>query len=138
MIVQSMTRFKSPLRYPGGKSRAVERMNLLLPADFDEYREPFVGGGSLFIYLKQQRPGLNVWINDLNPELYYFWKYAQIDSQELARELMVIKKQRQKGAGLPPTFAGWRWRDLYVSRPTLFQSDQVQALREKWYFAHQL
>jgi DNA adenine methylase len=95
-----MTRFKSPLRYPGGKSRAIERMKFLLPADFDEYREPFVGGGSFFIYLKQQRPGLKIWINDLNPELYYFWKYAQIDSQELAREVMVIKKQRQNGQEL--------------------------------------
>lgn len=88
---------KSPLRYPGGKSRAVQRMERLLPDDFDEYREPFVGGGSFFIYLRQKRPGLKIWINDLNPELYYFWKYAQIDSHQLARDLMLLKKQRQNG-----------------------------------------
>ena len=95
-----MTDLKSPLRYPGGKSRAVQRMKFLLPADFNEYREPFVGGGSFFIYLRQKRPDLRIWINDLNPELYYFWKYAQADSQQLAQELMIIKRQRQNGQEL--------------------------------------
>jgi len=95
-----MPTIKSPLRYPGGKSRAVERMKLLLPAEFEEYREPFVGGGSFFIYLKQHRPNLKVWINDLNPELYYFWKYAQIDAQGLAREILRIKQERQNGQQL--------------------------------------
>jgi DNA adenine methylase len=95
-----MTEIKSPLRYPGGKSRAIQQIKDLLPVQFDEYREPFVGGGSFFIYLRQKRPNLKVWINDLNPELYYFWKYAQIDSQQLARELTIIKKQRSDGQKL--------------------------------------
>jgi DNA adenine methylase len=75
-------------------------MKSLLPDEFNEYREPFVGGGSFFIYLRQSRPDLSIWINDLNPELYYFWKHAQIDSQNLARELSLIKKERQKGQEL--------------------------------------
>ena len=75
-------------------------MKFLLPDDFDEYREPFVGGGSFFIHLKQERPDLKIWINDLNPELYCFWKHAQLDSQELARAIMVIRKQRQDGQAL--------------------------------------
>jgi DNA adenine methylase len=91
---------KSPLRYPGGKSRAVQRMKYLLPGEFDEYREPFVGGGSFFIYLKQKKPGLKIWINDLNPELYCFWKYAQIDAQKLADELSKIKMERRNGQEL--------------------------------------
>lgn len=95
-----MAEIKSPLRYPGGKSRAIQRMKYLLPAEFDEYREPFVGGGSFFIYLKQKRPNLKVWINDLNPELYYFWKYAQIDSEKLAREVLKVKKERLNGQEL--------------------------------------
>jgi DNA adenine methylase len=95
-----MTNVKSPLRYPGGKSRAVQQMQNLLPGEFGEYREPFVGGGSFFIYLIQNRPGLKIWINDLNAELYCFWKQAQIDSQKLARELAVIKKGRESGQEL--------------------------------------
>lgn len=95
-----MAEIKSPLRYPGGKSRAIQRMKYLLPPEFDEYREPFVGGGSFFIYLKQKRPNLKVWINDLNLELYYFWKYAQIDSEKLAREVLKIKSERRNGQEL--------------------------------------
>jgi DNA adenine methylase len=95
-----MTKVKSPLRYPGGKSRAIEKLKLLLPDNFEEYREPFVGGGSFFIYLKQKRPDLKIWINDLNPELYYFWKYAQIDSEKLAKETLKVKRRRTNGQRL--------------------------------------
>ena len=95
-----MSAIKSPLRYPGGKSRAVQRMKSLLPAEFDEYREPFVGGGSFFIYLKQARPDLKIWINDLNPELYFFWKQAQADSEKLAREVERVKGERTNGQAL--------------------------------------
>ena len=92
-----MSPIKSPLRYPGGKSRAVQRIQHILPQEFDEYREPFVGGGSLFIYLKQQRPDLKIWINDLNLELYYFWKYAQLDSENLAKEVAKVKNRQSNG-----------------------------------------
>jgi len=95
-----MTIVKSPLRYPGGKSRAIERMKLLLPNEFTEYREPFAGGGSFFIYLKQKFPQLKIWINDLNAELYYFWLYAQIDSERLAKGVGKMKEERVNGQAL--------------------------------------
>ncbi|MCZ2121157.1 MAG: DNA adenine methylase [Anaerolineales bacterium] len=95
-----MTLVKTPLRYPGGKSRAIDKMKFLLPKEFEEYREPLVGGGSFFIYLKQKYPKLKVWINDLNPELFFFWKYAQIDSKELAQTVLKIKQKTSDGRGL--------------------------------------
>jgi DNA adenine methylase len=95
-----MTTIKSPLRYPGGKSRAIQRMEAILPEEFDEYREPLVGGGSFFIHLKQKRPDLKVWINDLNLELYYFWKYAQEDSKKLANEVTKVRNERADGQKL--------------------------------------
>lgn len=95
-----MAEIKSPLRYPGGKSRAIQRMKYLLPAEFDEYREPFVGGGSFFIYIKQKRPSIKIWINDLNPELYHFWKCAQTDSEKLAHDILKVKKERLNGQEL--------------------------------------
>lgn len=73
---------KSPLRYPGGKSRAVETIARLIP-DFDEFREPFVGGGSVFIYVKQRFPNKKFWINDLYFELYKFWEMTQKDVDAL-------------------------------------------------------
>ncbi|OYT72691.1 MAG: modification methylase [Chloracidobacterium sp. CP2_5A] len=91
---------RSPLRYPGGKSRATERIRRLLPHSFEEYREPFVGGGSCFVYFRAIYPQLRFWINDLNPELYYFWKYAQEDSEKLARAILSIKRERTDGRAL--------------------------------------
>ena len=67
---------KSPLRYPGGKSRAVKLISKLVP-QFDEYREPFVGGGSVFIYFKQIFPNKNFWINDIYTNLFHFWYECQ-------------------------------------------------------------
>lgn len=95
-----MVEIKSPLRYPGGKSRAIEKLKLLLPEDFEEYREPFVGGGSFFIYLKQKRPDVKIWINDLNPELYCFWKYTKLNSEALAKDVRKIKRKRTNGQKL--------------------------------------
>jgi DNA adenine methylase len=90
----------SPLRYPGGKSRAIKKLKHLLPNGMAEYREPFVGGGSFFIYLRQKYPRLKIWINDLNPELYCFWKQAQLDSEKVARETARVKKETPDGLAL--------------------------------------
>ncbi len=73
---------KSPLRYPGGKSRAVKIITKLIPY-FDEFREPFLGGGSVFIHTKQKFPNRTYWINDLYFELYKFWETTQKDINSL-------------------------------------------------------
>ncbi len=91
---------KSPLRYPGGKSRAINYLSQYIPHNFNEYREPFVGGGSVFIFLKQIFPDLKIWINDLNPELYLFWKIAQSDLSNLVNEISKIKESCQDGKKL--------------------------------------
>jgi DNA adenine methylase len=88
---------KSPLRYPGGKSKAINQIAEYLPESFSEFREPFVGGGSVFIYLKQKFPDLKIWINDLNRELFLFWKFAQSDLVQLVAEIRSIKYKYTDG-----------------------------------------
>ncbi|MHC5824356.1 MAG: DNA adenine methylase, partial [Nostoc sp.] len=88
---------KSPLRYPGGKSRAINQIVEYLPQSFDEFREPFVGGGSVFIYLRQKFPDLKIWINDLNREVFLFWKFAQSDLAQLVKEVRHIKVKYTDG-----------------------------------------
>ncbi|MEH1861983.1 MAG: DNA adenine methylase [Nostoc sp.] len=89
--------FKSPLRYPGGKSKAINQILEYLPESFSEFREPFVGGGSVFIYLRQKFPELKIWINDLNRELFLFWKVAQSDLAQLVKEIRHIKVKYTDG-----------------------------------------
>ena len=66
--------FKTPLRYPGGKSRATTKLSADFPKGFTEYREPFLGGGSvaLSVTTSNLRP-IDVWVNDAYYNLYNFW-----------------------------------------------------------------
>ncbi|HYP50295.1 MAG TPA: DNA adenine methylase [Pyrinomonadaceae bacterium] len=90
---------RSPLRYPGGKSRAVEKIANLIPA-FDEFREPFVGGGSVFIYLRQKFPGKKIWINDIYTDLAVFWQEIQINSESVIRQIRDWRIDFQNGREL--------------------------------------
>lgn len=87
---------KSPLRYPGGKSRAVQLISTLVP-DFQEFREPFLGGGSLFIFLKQQFPDRRFWVNDLYPELFKFWEMSQNRLDEVVEKIWFWRKKFPDG-----------------------------------------
>ena len=45
---------KSPLRYPGGKSRAVKTLMEFIPDDCGELCSPFLGGGSFELALAEK------------------------------------------------------------------------------------
>lgn len=75
---------KSPLRYPGGKSKLAKKIYELAPLNFKEYREPFLGGGSVFLFFRQKREDVRYWINDLNEDLYLFWVILRDNVDELA------------------------------------------------------
>jgi len=87
---------RSPLRYPGGKSRAVEKIGALIPT-FEEFREPFVGGGSVFINLKQTFPYKKFWINDKYLELSIFWRKLQSDSDKVIEQIWKWKNNFSDG-----------------------------------------
>lgn len=74
-----MKSHKTPLRYPGGKSRACIKMDPYIPdlRDYNEYREPFLGGGSVAIHITKKYPHLKVWVNDMYQPLCNFWKVLQ-------------------------------------------------------------
>lgn len=93
---------RSPLRYPGGKAKALKAIAPYLPdlSTVHEFREPFVGGGSLFIYLKQQYPHLRIWINDLNPEVYCFWCAVRDHLNRLVARVTEIKAHTSDGRSL--------------------------------------
>jgi len=90
---------KSPLRYPGGKSRAVKTLMPFI-SEFLEYREPFVGGGSLFVSLKQMFQQRSFWVNDLYFELANFWFICQKDIQALITQIEVFKNKFDDGKEL--------------------------------------
>ena len=84
---------KTPLRYPGGKSRACEKMGPYFPdlRNYDEFREPFLGGGSVAIYITKKYPNLDIWVNDLYEPLVNFWQQLQKVGVDLKDKLVDLK-----------------------------------------------
>ena len=92
-IIDPRQALKTPLRYPGGKSRACDKMDPYFPdlRDYKEFREPFVGGGSVAIYITKKYPNLNVWVNDLYEPLVNFWQQLQMFGIDLKNNLSDLK-----------------------------------------------
>lgn len=97
-----MTKIKSPLRYPGGKSKALSQIIPHLPLNISEYREPFIGGGSVYLAI-QHLLGSRVnryWINDLNFDLFCFWTVARDEIELLVNKVTEIKQKYADGREL--------------------------------------
>ena len=85
----------SPLRYPGGKTRACKIIeNVILQhfdiTSFDTIISPFFGGGSFEFYM-QNKYGVMLIVNDKFTPLYNFWKQVKINKAILCEELREIK-----------------------------------------------
>jgi DNA adenine methylase len=95
---------KSPLRYPGGKAKVLDAIFARFPERFLEFREPFVGGGSVFLTVRQKFPQVPIWINDLNYDLISFWRTVQTDCLALTGEVRQIKETEKNGKDLYERF----------------------------------
>lgn len=109
-----MRQMTTCLRYPGGKSRA----NKILKPTYDlvannckEYREPFIGGGSVSLFHwaeyfskkpENQRP--SIWINDLYVPVYSFWWSLQNRTEDMVSVLLDIRSKYSDGFGLKSPF----------------------------------
>ena len=73
---------KSPLRYPGGKTRAVKHILPHFPNNIKELCSPFVGGGSIELALATE--GIRVYAYDIFDPLVCFWTHLIGDPEKLA------------------------------------------------------
>jgi len=90
-----MAKLKTPLRYPGGKSRAMKFLGEHFPQDIQAYVEPFVGGGSVAIWSTQQYPNATIHVNDAYYPLYCFWEQLQSSGKEMADRLEDLKRSTE-------------------------------------------
>ena len=88
-----MKSLKTPLRYPGGKSRACTKMDSYFPdlREYDQFREPFLGGGSVAIHITKKYPNLKIWVNDLYEPLVNFWQQVQMFGVDMKDNLTNLK-----------------------------------------------
>jgi len=90
--MMSIKSLKTPLRYPGGKSKAVKTLSQWYPKIISEYREPFIGGGSIAIDITKANPDIPIWINDLYVPLYNFWVQLRDNGDELSER---VREEKQ-------------------------------------------
>ena len=92
---QTIKSLKTPLRYPGGKSRATVKLAQFFPdmKRYKEFREPFLGGGSVALYISKMYPDLSIWVNDLYEPLCNFWYELQHNGQDLQDAIWSLKNQ---------------------------------------------
>ncbi len=117
---------KSPLRYPGGKSRAIQHLKQFIP-EFAECRDVFFGGGSLSLYLCQKFSDKKFLASDLNFELYCFWQQLKTNSEEVIAGVQEIydhyKMDREN-----PNHAGKELFEMMVNRRQSDLSDLQRAI----------
>tara|TARA_B100001287_G_scaffold138130_1_gene116305 strand:- start:337 stop:1227 length:891 start_codon:yes stop_codon:yes gene_type:complete len=92
LTVSSIKSLKTPLRYPGGKSKAIKTLSQWYPKIISEYREPFIGGGSIAIDITKSNPDIPIWINDLYVPLYNFWVQLRDRGEELSER---VREEKQ-------------------------------------------
>jgi DNA adenine methylase len=88
-----MTKAITPIRYPGGKSKMVKKiLSPLFPEYSGDFYDPFLGGGSIPLWIAQDFPDKKIRVNDLNPALYTFWTVLKDQSFEMIEELINIRQ----------------------------------------------
>lgn len=68
------TEIPSPLiKWAGGKRQLLDCIDKRMPATYNRYYEPFLGGGALFFHLQPEK----AIVNDLNPALVNLYKQVR-------------------------------------------------------------
>lgn len=103
-----MSRYKTPLRYPGGKQRLSPFISEILQANKvnGHYIEPYAGGAGVAIELLLSGQVKHIHLNDSDFGIYAFWYCVINRTQELCK---LISK-----ASL--TIKEWRYRQAIVNK----------------------
>lgn len=106
------------LKWAGGKRWATNILLELAPKDFTTYREPFLGGGSLFFALRPKSAVLS----DLNRDLINAYRFVRDDSARIDRWLNRLQAVHSKDVyykmreRMPLSDLGSAIRFIYLNR----------------------
>jgi DNA adenine methylase len=71
------------IKWAGGKSRLLSQIEPWLPASYNHYHEPFLGGGAMFFHLQPRTASLS----DINPRLVETWRVIRDQPAQLIDRL---------------------------------------------------
>lgn len=98
------------VKWAGGKNQLVPKLTNMLPDSYNDYYEPFIGGGAMLFALE---PG-NAHINDINKELIHMYKTVRDNLDELIATLSRIDREHE----INPKEYYYDSRNLYNSKIT--------------------
>ncbi|MCP4760749.1 MAG: Dam family site-specific DNA-(adenine-N6)-methyltransferase, partial [archaeon] len=79
------------IKWVGGKRQLIPQIDKFIPKRFNNYIEPFVGGGALFFYLLPE----NAILIDNNPELINCYNVIQNNVENLIQSLKKHKNEKE-------------------------------------------
>ena len=94
-------KFDSPLRYPGGKAPLATLLSQTVELNGlsgCSYFEPFAGGAGAALRLLREGTASEIYLNDLDPRIYSFWRAVLYESERFADAVLSV----------PLTLAEWR------------------------------
>lgn len=86
-----MSKYVSPLRYPGGKLKVVNYVKQLMEVNDlkgGTYIEPYAGGASVALSLLFDKYASKIKINDKDRSIYAFWHSVLNETEDLCRMII--------------------------------------------------
>jgi DNA adenine methylase len=89
-MLNKLDNIKPFLRWAGGKNWLIKHLDNFLPkCGFNDYHEPFLGGGSIYLSIK---PTNRAYLSDLNKELIEVYQFLKSDPEKIIKVLESYKK----------------------------------------------
>ncbi|PLY13398.1 MAG: DNA methyltransferase [Sulfurimonas sp.] len=94
----NFTKYQPFIKWVGGKRSLLSQIIPLIPKEFNNYFEPFVGGGALFFELYSQDilKDKQVYLFDINSELINAYNVVKNNPFELIKNLQEFKEKHSK------------------------------------------
>lgn len=86
------------LKWAGGKRGLIGQLFSKFPTDFNNYHEPFLGGGAVFfeLYSRGMLEGKKAYLADINLELINTYQIVRNNPEKLITELVHYKNNHDK------------------------------------------
>ncbi len=84
------------IKWVGGKTQLLSQFKKLYPLRYNNYFEPFIGGGAFFFYLA---PRKKAHLNDINKALIWTYKNIKKSPKRIINLLEVLQKNYYKKGG---------------------------------------
>lgn len=77
------------VKWAGGKTQLLERLEARIPDSYGKYYEPFIGGGALLLDVQPERAV----INDINGQLLNVYRQLKIDAEAVIKAVGILDSE---------------------------------------------